>query len=209
MRTLIFLCVLLSSASAMAEIYRDIGPLDTLGDIKSKFPKATFERVNPAWAQKTDVMLKIRGEGMSGIIVVKFDDLRPTWKEMIEKNPTAENADFLRKIAEQSDDEAITVSWVRWVPNEPIPVQRFVSKYGPPEKSGFADEDYQPYRHWEKKGVSAYLSDNEKDVVRVDFSFTIDEYRSAYLKKYKFVPPWLKQSPKPKEQSKSSAKGAM
>ena len=208
MRLLIFFLALTASVSVHAEMYLGIAPLETLGEIKARFPRATFTRTSPGWAQKTDVMFQIRGDGMSGLIVVKLSDMRPAYKELLDKNPDTPN-DFLRALANQSDDEAITVDWVRWMPNAPIPLQRFISKYGQPEKSGFADEDYQPYRLWVKRGVNAYLSDNEKDVVRVDFAFTREEYKAAYLRKYNTIPDWLKDQPKPKDQQRSPAKGAM
>jgi hypothetical protein len=194
MRVLIFLAALFVFSSAHAESYRDIGPLDNLGDIKKKFPNAHVEKLSPGWAQETDALYKFTGTGMSGWIIVKFDDSRPTFKEAAEKDPTAESAAFLQEMAQQSDEEAMSVNWVRWVPDTRIPIQRLVSKYGKPEKSGFSDENYQPYRSW-NKGVDAYLSDDEKYVERIDFSFTRDEYRKAYLEKYKTVPFWLKDKP--------------
>jgi hypothetical protein len=194
MRVLIFLAALFVFSAAHAESYRDIGPLDNLGDIKKKFPNADVEKLSPGWAQETDALYKLTGTGMSGWIIVKFDDLRPTFKENAEKDSTAESAALFQKISQQSDEEALSVNWVRWVPDTKIPIQRLVSKYGKPDKSGFSDEDYQPYRSW-NKGVEAYLSDDEKYVERIDFFFTRDEYRKAYLAKYKFVPLWLKDKP--------------
>jgi hypothetical protein len=190
---ILFFCLILGfSTYGYAETYKDIGPLDTLGDLKAKFPKANFIKQNPAWAQNTDIMYLIAGEGMSGKIIVKLYDGRPLYREMLQKNPDGDNTEFLRKLMDESDDEAISVEWVRWVPDYSIPVARFISKYGKPDKSGFADEDLQPYRLWETKGLTAYLTDDEKNVVRVDFHFTKNEQRAAYLRKYKFIPPWLK-----------------
>ncbi|HCI12598.1 MAG TPA: hypothetical protein DFK12_01180 [Gallionellaceae bacterium] len=190
---IVLFCLLLGFVTCgYAETYKDIGPLDTLGDLKARFPKATFIKQNPAWAQKTDVMYQISGEGMSGKIIVKLYDGRPLYQEMLEKNPEIDNSEFYRKLVNETDDEAISVEWVRWIPDYIIPASRFISKYGKPDKSGFADEDLQPYRLWEKKGLTAYLTDDEKNVVRVDFQFTRNEHRAAYLRKYKFVPPWLK-----------------
>ena len=39
------------TSSAQAETYGGIGAMDTLGDVKQRFPVATFERLKPAWAQ--------------------------------------------------------------------------------------------------------------------------------------------------------------
>lgn len=185
------------STSVYAETYRGIGPLDTLSDLKEKFPTAKFSKQNPAWALETDVLYQISGEGMSGIIVVKFDDDRPYIQQLLTRagdsleSSTKEQAENL---INRTDEDAITVEWVRWVPDYVIPVTRFVSKYGKPDKSGFSDEDFQPYRSWEKKGLTAYLTDDEKNVVRVDFDFTKSEWRAAYLKKGMAIPPWLHES---------------
>lgn len=187
-----FFCFLFGFVTcAYSETYKDIGPLDTLGDLKTRFPKAHFIKQNPAWTQNTDVMYQISGEGMSGRIIVKLYDARPKYRELLEKDPNGNTAELYKKLANESDDEAISVEWVRWVPDYIIPVARFISKYGKPDKSGFADEDLQPYRLWEKKGLTAYLTDDEKNVVRVDFQFTRNEQRAAYRLKFKFIPPWL------------------
>lgn len=207
----ILLLAILLPGVAMAESYQGIGPLDTLSDVKNRFPQAEFSRIVPGWAQESDVLFEIKGRGMSGVIVVKFDDYRPAWKQDLEKNPEAEH---LRQLVEQSDGDAITVNWVRWVPDAPIPIQRLISKFGPPEIHGFSNEDFQPYRAWKKKGVAAFLTDDEKAVVRVDFTFSLEDLRSAYLAKYGFIPSWLKgqvadqqssPAPKPRHGSKRDA----
>lgn len=96
-----------------------------------------------------------------------------------------------RGLASQTDEVALSVNWVRWVPDTRIPLQRLVSKYGKPDKSGFSDEDYKPYRSW-NRGIEAYLTDDEKYVDRIDFNFTKEEYRKAYKEKFNFIPSWLK-----------------
>ncbi len=196
--------VLLSSA--VAETYQGIGPWDTLGDVKARFPKAKFEKSSPAWAQSTDVMYQVSGRGMSGTIVVNFFDPRPRWKKSLEEFISWEDLEQTQapssgfdpaklesarqeaiqkkiesweKLIEQPDDEALTVEWVRWVPFLPFPLQRLIAKYGKPEKAGFSDDDFQPYRAWTKKGVVAYLTDDEKKVERIDFNFTPEECRRA------------------------------
>jgi hypothetical protein len=124
------------------EIYQDIAPLDTLGHIKASFPQAQFKRSFPAWAQKTDAMYQITGSGLSGTIIVKFNDNRPRWRQELAENPEVEDADVLRKLIDESDDAALMVDWVRWIPASPVPLQRFIARYGPPEKNGFG-----PGRH--------------------------------------------------------------
>lgn len=253
-----------SATPVSAETYRDIGPYDTLGDLKKMFPGATFTRRHPAWAQPTDVMYEVAGSGMSGTIVVKFYDSRPEYKKVLEDELTQRKmildeiledgarletdmaanritgrdlnnrdrvalalyrrtkkaddlqiidreatlndeerlllglpeVDRLRALANAPDDEA-SVEWVRWVPVVSIPLARFVSKYGQPEKSGYSDEDLTPYRHWVMKGLQAFLSDDEKLVWRVDFQFTRDDRRQAWGTKFPSspIPKWLEEDP--------------
>src|SRR4030095_13382883 len=162
----------LMHSSVAAETYRDISPVDTLGDVKKKLPNGTFARLNPAWAQPSDVMYRISGFGLSGTIVVKFSDSRPNWKAALEKEETETAKEIYRKLANESEDDALKVDWVRWVPLQPIPLARFIAKYGHPEETGFSDEDLEPYRRWAKRGLVGYLSNDEKNVTRVDFNFT-------------------------------------
>lgn len=190
MRILMVFGALAIFTSACAEGYMGIEPLDTLGDIENKFPDAKVEKLSPVWAQATDALYKFTGTGGSGWIVIKFDDYRPKWKEAAGKNPTSKMAELFQYMSRQTDEKALSVNWVRWFP-APIPVQRLISKYGKPEKNGFSGGGYHPYRIWDKKGVVAYLSDDEKYVVRVDFYFTREEYRKAYSAKFGFLPDWL------------------
>lgn len=193
------LWTLVVASSVHAESYQDIGPLDSLGDVKSKFQNAQIEKLSPGWAKASDALYKLTGDGMLGWIIVKFDDSRPGFNELVEKYPTSEYVERFREMSQQPEDQAMSVSWVRWVPQSRIPLERLVSKYGKPDRSGFSDSDFQPFRAWGKKGVEAYLSDDEKTVLRIDFQFTREEYRRAYLARYKWVPPWLEDEPKTKK----------
>jgi hypothetical protein len=173
-----------------AETYKNIGPLDSLADVKARFPKADFKELHPAWAQETEHLYQITGVGMSGVIILKFDDASPYYQESLKNAKTDEERTLWQNLIEKPD-EALTVGWVRWMPEYPIALQRFVSKYGPPDAKGFADEDMQPYRTW-SRGVTGFLSDDEKYVVRVDYSFTRAELRRAYKARYGFIPDYLK-----------------
>ena len=173
-----------------AETYKNIGALDTLADVKSRFPKAEFKELRPAWAQETEHLYQITGIGMSGTIIIKFDDAMPLYRDALTQAKTDEERKFWQDLLDKPD-EALTIDWVRWVPEYAIPLQRFVSKYGAPDAKGFNDEDLQPYRSW-KRGVQAFLSDDEKFVIRVDYSFTRAELRQAYQFKYGFIPNYLK-----------------
>ncbi len=190
--SLIALCCLFVVAAKMAdaEIYGNITPLDTFADVKAKLPGATYEQLHPAWAQEADILYSVSGHGLSGTIVIKFHDQRPFLRKKLLENSGSSDKSALEKLVEGTDEASLNVEWVRWIPVAPIPLQRLVSKYGKPDKSGFADDDLQPYRDW-KTGVTAYLSDDEKSVLRLDFSFNAKEIRDAYQSRYGFVPDFL------------------
>jgi hypothetical protein len=224
--------------SVHAEIYKGIGPFDTMGDLKAKFPNAKFERTNPAWATESDAMYQVSGEGLSGTIIVKFDDSRPFWRDtlnyVIVEKKRREDPEILAKaaaiketidysnlksystddlestfltdqnLANQSDERALTVSWVRWVPDSPIPLERFMTKYGKPDESGFSDENMQPYKTW-KRGISTTLTDDGKRVLMVDYSFTREDRALAWSIMYpnsKYNPYIKKSKPKPQPSKK-------
>lgn len=171
--------ILILSTLARAEIFMDIGPLDNLGDVKNKLPNARVEKFSPGWAKNTEALYQFSGDGIGGSLIVKFDDSRTDFKKLAEKEPNPESADTYRALAQLPDEQALAVGWVRWVPARPIPIQRLVSRYGKPDNKGFSDDNYEPYRGW-NRGVTAYLSDDEKLVYRIDFSFTKEEFKKAF-----------------------------
>jgi hypothetical protein len=109
--------------------------------------------------------------------------------------PTFRDIESLKDLANKSDEEALSVSWVRWVPELTIPVQRLITQYGSPEKKGFSEDDYTPYKEWTKKGITAFLTDDEKSVTRIDFLFTMEDQIAAYKAKNLPIPTWLKTTP--------------
>lgn len=198
MRIFIFLLLLAITTIASAESYQGIGALDTLGDVKSRFPNANVEKLAPAWAQPDDALYKFTGQGISGSIVIRFYDDRPKWKADLELATTTEDAEIYQKLSQANEDSALTVVWVRWVPFESIPLSRLVSKYGKPSKSGF-DDDYRPFKEWESKAITAFLANNEKNVISIDYNFTNDDYKQAYLKKHNVIPEFLNDKSKKKK----------
>jgi hypothetical protein len=163
---------------AYAELYQGIGPLDTLADLKKKYPNATFVKMNPAWAQEHDVMYQIKGSGISGTIIVKFYDGRPNWRARSQEATDEKQKALYQRLANAPDDD-VMVEWVRWLSSVPFPVERLITKYGKPDKSGFTDDDYQPYKEWTQKGIFVRLSDDGKMVLAVDFTHTKKEVDAA------------------------------
>lgn len=176
--------------AAHAETYAGIGVMDTFADVKRRFPGAAFEKLQPAWAQTGDVLYSISGEGMAGRTIVKFIDSRTVdWKSPLEESvrksfPQGAADEIVRSathLGELAESQALVVEWVRWIPDRPIPLRRFLAKYGQPTKRDLADEDLQPYCDWTPRGVTAFLNDSADQVIRVDYTFTDKERDQAFL----------------------------
>lgn len=196
--------ILIIPTLAYAEIYLNIRPFDSLGDVRNKFPGGVFEKIVPAWAKERDVLFKITGEGLSGSIIIKFYDWRPLSRKYLQyyideqnlrKGEVVNNQEsipsFIKEYHDdqleslirsrqaelnknEDDDKVLTVEWVRWSPDNPIPLQRFITKYGKPEKSGFDDSSMVPYKEWER-GITVYLSDDGKMVLLIQYDFNNEE----------------------------------
>ncbi len=185
---LLLSAILILPANSFSEVYLGIGPVDQLKDVRAKFPNAEFERMRPAWAQDYDIVFKITGQGLSGTIIINFTSIDLYFHQMAAEASDSSTREMYEALAETQDsrpmfEDDTTVNWVRWLPTAPIPLLRFVSKYGKPDVSGFTDADLEPYRTWSKRGITAFLSDDSKFVTRVDFSFTQAEYSRAYRQK--------------------------
>lgn len=179
----VLVCIVALAASsphrAWAEAYNGIVPRTTLGQVKAKFPGGKFERVSPAWAKEHDAMYEITGEGLPGTIIILFFDQRPEFRRWVDSSTTSEMRTLSTYLAEQSDDDALQVVWVRWVPDVPIPVARMSAKFGKPDEKGYTDDDMSPYIGWKRRGLTAFLSDDEKAVIRIDYTFTEEDWRAV------------------------------
>ena len=173
-----------------AECYNGIKPLDTLADIKSYYPGATFTKLNLAWAKDGDVIYNITGAGISGTIMVKFNDNRHYFRTLLNVATDSTEIAWYKSLVYAPEDN-ITVDWVRWTPTASIPLQRYINKYGQPEISDYREDNMMPFRKWNSREITAYLSDDLNNVIFVDFNFTIEEEREAHQKRYGFVPDYL------------------
>lgn len=182
--------ILISSfpESSSAEIYLGIGPFDNLSDLKSKFPNATFTREDPAWPQDHDVMYTISGAGISGTIVINFYDAYAKWQKEFDAEQNEEKKRLMKELPSPAENSEM-VAWVRWMPDTPFPVTRLVTKYGKPEVSDFSQDDFKPYKEWKKRGIQAFLTDDGKKVLRIDFAFTEKERGEAMKQKFGFAQP--------------------
>ncbi|MGO9952061.1 MAG: hypothetical protein ACLPN1_07595 [Dissulfurispiraceae bacterium] len=174
LKLLALVLILCLSYQASAEIYQGIKPYSTLGEIKAKFPNATFSKITLASANKYDVTYSVTGTGIKGEIFIRFHDLRSFWKEQSDKAWFGATKEMYSRLAQLSGD-SMGVTWVRWVPDKPFPVERLIEEHGNPDKSGFADEDDSPFKKWTSKGIYARLSEDSKEVFEIDFTFTEKE----------------------------------
>ena len=123
-------------------------------------------------------MYSITGNGMSGVIVVKFTNNKLWWKKRGEIETDETRKKRYERLAESASDD-LEVAWVRWIPETPFPVTRLITKYGKPEISDFDQVSYVPFKEWESRGIQAYLSDDGKKVNHIDFNFTDKEIIEA------------------------------
>lgn len=221
MVTRLVLGLLLLSAQTLcrAEVLFDIHPLDTLGDIRSKFPNATITTVKAAWVREGQGFYSLTGNGQPGKLMLAFDDERPGIREMhnervqsaLETPPTDEEMkflDFLAKKGNADENAAMVIQWVRWIPPSPIPLERYNIKHGQPTKCDFTDDDMEPYCIWRHKALTVKLTDDRKQVISVETDFTPQEQASAWLQRYKYVPKHLREAlaPPAKPNKKAPAK---
>jgi len=127
-----------------------------------------MKKMFPARAQEVDVMYSVTGSGIQGEIIIMFIDTRVHAREMMEETTDNAMRGFWNRRSECSDDDSLFVSWVRWVPDVPFPVERMITKYGKPEKT--------------------------EKVVMIDFSFTSKDY----MKKQDTIIKGLKRKSPPK-----------
>jgi len=171
-RMAIVFMLALAPTPLLAEIYQGINYMDSLGKVRKCFPAAAIQKLSPAWAKPTDAMYSIKGNGIAGTVIIKFGDYRPAQRKLIERSNPGPGRDEMEKEAAQSDEDALYVEWVRWVPDSPIPLKRLVEKYGQWDKKDIHEQTYQPQRIWTKKKITAHISDDDKYVQMIDFNFT-------------------------------------
>lgn len=205
MRKLFLIILFICSAAARSEIYHGIASSSSLGDIKKQFPNATIVKVKAAWVPPSEGFYLMTGIGLGGSVYLDFYDSRPVFATLAmeranqaiplrrlpdsdEKTAQLKELDErvakLNAIANRADDEALTVAWVRWVPTSPIPIQRFVAKYGKPSRTDFDNNNMEPYSIWTARALSAKLSDDLKFVFSVDYGFTEAEKTSGCRSKW-------------------------
>lgn len=170
-------------------VFLGIEPRLTLGEIKQKFPYAKFERIEAAWVTENDAFFRMTGKGIDGAVMLAFDDPRPRYEREAQREPP--NADVARSIAKGSDDDTLTIRWVRWIPSAPFPPSRLIERHGAPDTKWRSDI-YQLHLAWDAEGILAALdTETETMVENVEFSFTKADKCRADLRFCSKVVEWV------------------
>jgi hypothetical protein len=172
MRKTILLLLLLLPVICFADTYQGIGYRATLGEVKALFPKATLLRESSEGFEEWESLYSVTGNGVNGFIMIKFIDSRWLNKRVLAKNPDDKIAQSLAAVTE---GDALHTMGVTWTPPSPIPVSRFIAKYGEPSKDKIIDKDMMPVLSWQSKGMFAKLTNDEKYVSIVQFNFGKDD----------------------------------
>ena len=67
-------------------------------------------------------MYSVSGAGIQGTIIIKFHDPRPFFKKMMEETTDNNSKEIYKDFVEDSEENSLSVSWVRWIPDAPFPV---------------------------------------------------------------------------------------
>jgi hypothetical protein len=178
-------------ACALADTHLGIRPLDSLGEVRARFQDSQLVRMAPDWADESQVLFSFTGGVLQGQLLVLFIDGRPDYRREI-ADGFADDLDALKLLAAEGDDQALRVKWVRWVPTTPLRVQDVVAKYGRWDTGGLSDDGFRLYRSWDARGITALLSEDEQSVLMMDFVFSEEEQRDAFIRRYGQLPAWLR-----------------
>ena len=164
--------MLLQPITAQAETYLGIGPLDSRAMVLGKLPGARLEEVRPVWIAEDEWLYEIKGTGISGTVLFKTSRrshleflrlmLSVAQRQRDSISVFGSDADrggsymsFLdRQIQENTEalerdhliaKDSAQVKWIRWLPVNPIPLRRFVGKYGDGATKGYSDISMEPY----------------------------------------------------------------
>ena len=180
MRAWLVACLLAIASVAQAEVFYGIEYMDTLADVKRKYPGAVFSRVRPAWLQPDQACVEMSGSGVSNKIVIIFEDIRPFFLSRLNyggDNPYENN---LKKLLGQSDDDALTVAEVRLLYSPPIKIESFKRRYGP--NTCRETEDFRKLCDFPGRAITALLTPDEKSVFMALSWFT-DKERAQILQR--------------------------
>ncbi|MFM8899183.1 MAG: hypothetical protein ACKOF9_04435 [Burkholderiales bacterium] len=179
----ILICVAVFSQESKSEILGRISYWDSFGNVKKLYPNASFTNLKPAWLQDGERLIQIDGQGIGAIYVILFRDMSH-WAKGRLLRPLEEGGglseEVLQRTALLPDEQALVVQSVRMVHPNPVPIERYKSKYGPPSCS--VDSDMMPICKWPSRALVASMSDDGKFVFFSTTNFTEAERLSGFRK---------------------------
>jgi hypothetical protein len=179
-------------ASVHAEILHGIDWEMPLKSVKAKYPGADFKKTQPAWLKSDEAVFTITGQGMPGRLFVVFSDNRPLFRSFIKQDLPESTKNAYLAETNKIDDDALTVLWIRWIPESPIPLARARLLYGVPTCRP-SPSDLTPVCIWENRALLASMSDDEKMVIYFETDFTKEEKRASWRKYFSTpLPEFLK-----------------
>ena len=171
--------------NAQADVYLGLSPGISPKDIKQRYPNAMLIDLKPAWLIPSESFKVMSGSGIVGSIFMKFSTADGIFERLRDKaiasigsDPTLDVSSEQKAIEYYSQilgaplDERLGLDWVRWVPPQPVPLQRLISKYGNAEQCDYKVDTFEPYCSWSSRGVFAVLDDKKVSVLSLEFTFT-------------------------------------
>lgn len=178
---------LLVAPAASAEVFFELKYHATFGQVKAIYPNARYEKLAPAWLTASQAFYRMTGTGFPATVYVAFEDLRPEARKMIGAgNPGAE---LLKDFASASDEDALTIQWVRVVYPTSVPMNVFSERYGKPSKCE-RNATFDMECRWDASAILATMSRDGSFVEMATTSFTKAERHDGYLSRGLEIPSW-------------------
>lgn len=146
--------LLIFAAQAQADVFFGIHYMDTLQEVKEKYPHADYEELKPAWLKTNEKYLFVSGPGLLYSFAVLF-------KKLPVDTSVGQGGDF-------------AVHSIRIPYAGQVKFSEFKKKYGKPLKC-ILDEDFKRLCFYPKNGFSVALSDDGASVDLLISFFTEEE----------------------------------
>jgi hypothetical protein len=168
-----------------------IEPLDTLADVKAKWPNAQWQEVQKATEAEPFAMWTMAAGAWRGMgtLVVYFQDTRWQAKSMLQQTSESVEQPEWRQAAQATDDDALVIDSMTLVLQEAMPLKALVKQYGRYDATMPLDDGQGVYAVWHAKGMRAVVSDASQQVEQIDFVFTPEDIGNAYRRNGQEVPP--------------------
>ena len=190
------LLLLSASASAQAETFLGMEPLEPLSSIKQRYTAARLTPEPADWLKPNQYFGRLTTDEISGSLLLLFehdDDARKKKLAELEKTvvnlpPNAHARSTRLLIRQQKEhlgkplDERLALVLIRWIPEQAVALSELTSRYGKPDEKRPGDASRGPTYVW-SKGVTAHMSDDKKSVRMIEYWFTEDDLAVYFLRR--------------------------